>query len=288
MRGYDVSKFKGEVPSEAGLECVYGDTFKADEVAYEREMVKFISYYAAILQAERGGALGGLNQACLWLACTLSEPVGSPMKQEKCYPAVVLRFLETVAWQMGRAFQKLFLQIVAQVRLCVCLRVFTCVYVCLRVCVYVCVCVCGWVCVVPTCWCFGICAWAQMRCLMGLNCDNHVRCRLLCLALYCRAPPTFFYHRESPLPYCRPYLLCALLLRPLFPSDQVRHQLVPEFAQTLAVPNPNGGPPIFPPSVYQLRAWCDDYLLKQGRIDLPDGHLLTLQAQTLSAVTHDT
>ena len=75
---------------------------------------------------------------------------------------------------------------------------------------------------------------------------------------------------------------------PLFPSDQVRHQLVPEFAQTHAVPNPNGGPSILPPSVYQLRAWCDDYLQKQGRIDLPDGHLLTLKAQTLSANTHNT
>ena len=184
MRGYDVSKFRGEVPSEA------------DEVVYEREMVKFISYYAAILQAERGGALGGLNQAWSWLACTLNEPAGSPSKREKCYPAVVLRFLETVAWQMGRAFQNQFHRIVAQVRLCVCLRVFTCI---LRVCVfYVCVCV------VPACWCFGICAWAQVRCWMVVGCITQVRCRLLYLAVCCRAPPTFSYHRKSPLPLSFP------------------------------------------------------------------------------------
>ena len=151
MRGYDVSKFKGEVPSAA------------DDDAYENEMVKFISYYAAILQAERGGALGGLNQAWSWLACTLNEPVGSPTKKEKCYPAVVLRFLETVAWQMGRAFQNQFHRIVAQVRLCVCL---TCVYV------------------VTVCWCFGIGAGAQVRCWMVGCCSfTQVRCRLPC----CRA-----------------------------------------------------------------------------------------------------
>ena len=216
MRGYDVSKFRGEVPSEA------------DEVVYEREMVKFISYYAAILQAERGGALGGLNQAWSWLACTLNEPAGSPSKREKCYPAVVLRFLETVAWQMGRAFQNQFHRIVAQVRLCVCLRVFTCI---LRVCVfYVCVFyVC--VCVVPACWCFGICAWAQVRCWMVVGCITQVRCRLLYLAVCCRAPLTFSNQRESPLPYS---LFVSLLLSSFLSFSHLRSSSPPSLS--LSVP----------------------------------------------------
>ena len=198
MRGYDVSKFKGEVPSAA------------DDDAYEKKMVKFISYYAAILQAERGGALGGLNQAWKWLACTLNEPVGSATKKEKCYPAVVLRFLEIVAWQMRRAFQNQFHRIVAQVRLC---------------------CGCTCVCVVPACWCFGIGAWAQMRCWMVVGYDTQVRCRLLCLAVCCRAPLTFSYQRESPLPYS---LFVSLLLSSFLSFSHLRSSSPPSLS--LSVP----------------------------------------------------